>query len=168
MRAGIAFGSNVGDRLAHLQCARAEVLALAQLSGPILASPVYETEPVGMAPGAAAFLNAVMEVEFAGNPLSLLPALGAIEARLGRNPQRPQNAPRTIDLDLLYLSDFVISTDETTIPHPRLHLRRFVLQPLADIRPELVLPGHDLPTGALLAALKDRARVELFAETWER
>ncbi len=167
MRAGIAFGSNVGDRLAHLRHARAEVLALPQVSGPLLASHVYQTEPVGTEPHAGAFLNAVVEVEFDDHPVSLLAALGAIEARLGRASKRPRNAPRTIDLDLLYVGNVALSNNEIMIPHPRLHLRRFVLQPLADIRPELLLPGQESSVAELLRALRDPARVERFSGAWE-
>ena len=162
MRAGIALGSNVGDRLAHLRRARGE---LEKIGGPARASCVYETEPIGA--GEEAFLNAVLEVEFDGQPLALLETLQTIEAHLGRPSKRPRNAPRTIDLDVLYAGNLVLCNDEIVIPHPRLHQRRFVLQPLADIRPGLVLPGQEKSVAELLASLRDSARVEVFAETWE-
>lgn len=163
MRAGIALGSNLGDRLAHLRSGRAQVEAFA---GTALSSRVYETEPVGSGPDAGAFLNAVIEVEFGGQPIALLDALQAIEAEHGRPSKRPRNAPRTLDLDILYLGNLVLSNEEVVIPHPRLHLRRFVLAPLADIRPELVLPGQQRSIAELLASLSDDARVEMVAETW--
>ncbi|NBU65410.1 MAG: 2-amino-4-hydroxy-6-hydroxymethyldihydropteridine diphosphokinase [Chloroflexia bacterium] len=142
MRTGIALGSNLGDRLAHLRSGRDAVLALAGVSGPARLSRIYETEPVGSGAGGGAYLNAVLEVEFSGPAIELLEGLQAIEAGHGRPSKRPRNAPRTLDLDILYLGNLVLSNEEVIIPHPRLHLRRFVLAPLADLRPELVLPGQ--------------------------
>ena len=166
MRAGIALGSNLGDRLAQLRLARERVLALPGVSAPALSSRVYETEPVGSGPDADAYLNAVLEVEYDGQPITLLDGLQRIEADFGRPSKRPRNAPRTLDLDILYAGNLVLSNAEVVIPHPRLHLRRFVLTPLADIRPDLILPGHQENVAALLAHLHDPARVELFAETF--
>lgn len=165
MRAGIAFGSNLGDRLAQLRCARAAVCDLPAVSAPVIASCVYETEPVD-AEGER-FLNAVLEVEFTGHPAMLLDALQSIEAQLERPSKRPRNSPRTIDLDVLYAGNLVLKNEEMVIPHPRLHRRRFVLQPLADIRPELVLPGLEASVGELLENLQDSAGVQLFTEGWE-
>lgn len=167
MRAGIALGSNLGDRLAQLREARKRVTHLPGVSGPVLTSRVYETDPVDSEPGASAFLNAVMEVEFEGHPVALMDALQQIEADFGRPSKRPRNAPRPIDLDVLYVGNLVLSNEEIVIPHPRLHLRRFVLQPLADIRPDLILPGQSLTIGELLNKLDDQAGVELYDGTWE-
>lgn len=164
MRAGIALGSNLGDRLAQLSRARARVLDLPGVSHPVLSSRVYETEPIDSAPDAGAYLNAVLEVEFDGQPITLLDALQRIETEFGRPSKRPRNAPRTLDLDILYVGNLVLSNAEVVIPHPRLHLRRFVLAPLADIRPELLLPGQQQSVAQLLAGLRDPAKVELFAE----
>ena len=166
MRAGIALGSNLGDRLAHLRRARALVLGLPGVTPPTADSRVYETEPVQSGPEAGAYLNAVVEIEYEGQPITLLDGLQRIEAEFGRPSKRPRNAPRTIDLDILYAGNLVLSNEEVVIPHPRLHLRRFVLTPLADIRPGLILPGQQQPVAALLAGLVDSSAVELFAETW--
>jgi len=166
MRAGLALGSNLGDRLAQLSRARACVLALPGVSAPVFSSRVYETEPVGSGPEAGAYLNAVLEVEYEGQPITLLDSLQRIEADFGRPSKRPRNAPRTLDLDILYAGNLVLSNDEVVIPHPRLHLRRFVLTPLADIRPDLILPGQHHTVAGLLARLHDPARVEVFAETF--
>jgi 2-amino-4-hydroxy-6-hydroxymethyldihydropteridine diphosphokinase len=166
MRTGIALGSNLGDRLANLREGRAQVLQVDAVSGKALSSRVYETEPVGTGPGAGAFLNAVIEVEFAGQPIELLDALQRIEAELGRPSKRPRNVPRTLDLDILYVGNLTLSNEEVVIPHPRLHLRRFVLAPLADIRPDLILPGQHRSAAELLAHLHDPAAVECFANTW--
>jgi 2-amino-4-hydroxy-6-hydroxymethyldihydropteridine diphosphokinase len=166
MRAGIALGSNLGDRLAHLRRARALVLTLPGVSAPFADSRVYETEPVQSDPDAGAYLNTVLEVDYEGQPITLLDGLQRIEAELGRPSKRPRNAPRTIDLDILYAGNLVLSNEEVVIPHPRLHQRRFVLTPLADIRPDLILPGQHQSVAALLAGLNDPAAVELFAEKW--
>lgn len=166
MRAGIALGSNLGDRLVQLQTGREHVLAIPGIDGPVLSSRIYQTEPVGTGPDAGAFLNAVIEVEYTGQPITLLEALQAIEAEHGRPSKRPRNAPRTLDLDILYVGNLVLSNEEVVIPHPRLHLRRFVLTPLADIRPDLILPGQAHSIGDLFTNLTDPAAVELWAETW--
>ncbi len=166
MRAGLALGSNLGDRLAHLRLARERVLALPGVFAPALSSRVYETEPVSSGPDAGAYLNAVLEVEYDGQPITLLDGLQRIEADFGRPSKRPRNAPRTLDLDILYAGNLILSNAEVVIPHPRLHLRRFVLTPLADVRPDLLLPGQHHTIAALLARLHDPARVELFAETF--
>ena len=166
MRAGIALGSNLGDRLANLTAGREAVLHLPGVSGPVLHSRVYETEPVGTGPDAGPFLNAVMEVEFTGDPLLLLAALRAIESALGRPTRHPRNGPRTLDLDILYAGALVLADDTLILPHPRLHLRRFVLAPLNDIRPDLRLPGQSHTVAELLARLDDPAAVSIFAATW--
>jgi 2-amino-4-hydroxy-6-hydroxymethyldihydropteridine diphosphokinase len=166
MRAGIALGSNLGDRFSHLRRALEEVLHLPGVATPLASSRIYETEPVNAGPDSAAYLNAVIEVEYQGQPITLLDGLQKIEADFGRPSKRPRNAPRTIDLDILYAGNLSLSNDEVVIPHPRLHLRRFVLTPLADIRPALILPGQELPVSELLARLDDRAGVTLYAEDW--
>jgi 2-amino-4-hydroxy-6-hydroxymethyldihydropteridine diphosphokinase len=164
MRAGIALGSNLGDRLANLRTGRNRVLEIAGVSAPLLSSRVYETEPVDTVPNAGAFLNAVIEIEFVGQPIDLLEGLQQIESALGRPSKRPRNAPRTLDLDILYAGNLVLSNEEVVIPHPRLHQRRFVLAPLADIRPDLVLPGQETSVVQLLTALTDTAAVSLWPE----
>jgi 2-amino-4-hydroxy-6-hydroxymethyldihydropteridine diphosphokinase len=166
MRAGIALGSNVGDRLDALVCAREAVLQIEGVSGPCLASSLYETEPVGTEADAGRFLNAVIEIGYQGLPASLLEALQEIEASMGRPSKRPRNAPRVIDLDILYAGNLTLSTTSIVIPHPRLHLRRFVLEPLAEIRPTLRLPGQQHTIGELLQSLADPAAVQRFAQQW--
>ncbi|MEP6822770.1 MAG: 2-amino-4-hydroxy-6-hydroxymethyldihydropteridine diphosphokinase [Chthoniobacterales bacterium] len=155
MRAGIAFGSNLGDRLGHLWAARAEVGSLEKSEPPILASPIYETEPIDCDAAAGKFLNAVIEIGYTGDATELLQRLREIEKNLGRPSRHARNASRTLDLDLLYFGDTVLSTPELELPHPRMTTRRFVLDPLAEIRPELVLPSQKKTVAELLAALSD-------------
>lgn len=164
MRAGIALGANIGERLENLRAAKDKILSLPEVRGPALSSPVYETEPVDGEPDAPSYLNAVIEIDYEGDAVSLLDKLSQIEKELGRPSRRPRNAPRLIDLDLLYLDDLVIDDVQISVPHPRLHLRRFVLSPLCDIRPELILPGCEEPVSNLLEKLPASPAVKLFAE----
>ncbi|MDD5349851.1 MAG: 2-amino-4-hydroxy-6-hydroxymethyldihydropteridine diphosphokinase [Chthoniobacteraceae bacterium] len=164
MRCGIALGSNLGDRLAHLRAAVAALRLLHAGPEPPLVSPVYETEPVDCEPDSPAYLNAVMEIRCERGALGLLRALQQIEHREGRPAAHDFHAPRTLDLDLLYLGDTVLQSPALTLPHPRIALRRFVLQPLADIRPEFILPGHTQPVAELLAGLPASPGVRLFPQ----
>lgn len=166
MRAGIALGSNLGERLLTLDQARHRLLELPHVSGPLISSRLYETDPVDADPASGPFLNAVVELECSAQAYDLLEGLQAIENAMGRPSKRPRNAPRTIDLDILYLGNLTLSTPEIVIPHPRLHLRRFVLTPLADIRPELLLPGQQRCVSDLLGALQDPAAVVLAKTQW--
>lgn len=153
MRTGIALGSNLGDRMVNLRLGRDSVLALPNISGPALFSQVYETAPVDSAPDAPSYLNAVMEVEYDGRVTILLDQLQGIERQLGRPDKRPRNAVRPLDLDILYCGNLTLNNEETIIPHPRLHLRRFVLEPLAEIAGEKILPGQNTNIAGLLASL---------------
>jgi 2-amino-4-hydroxy-6-hydroxymethyldihydropteridine diphosphokinase len=89
-----------------------------------------------------------------------------IEESLGRKRDHVSSVSRKIDIDLLFAGDLNVENEKLHLPHPRVHLRRFVLQPLADIRPDLILPGQTKPVRELLAELKDSARVTRFAENW--
>ena len=153
MKAGVALGSNLGDRLANLRNARADLTRLRGVLPPMRTSFIYETEPVDCEPGATKFLNAVVEFEYSGPAADLLRELRAIERRGGRPASHERNLSRTIDLDLLYFGDLEIETAELQLPHPRITDREFVLRPLADIRPDFILPKQTEPVGALLARL---------------
>ena len=166
MRAGVAVGSNLGERLANLRNARKDIAALAGVLPPMRSSAIYETEPVGCEKGAAKFLNAVIEFGFAGEAQDLMGALAAIERLLGRSATHVRNVSRTIDLDLLYFGELEIETAELQLPHPRLTEREFVLRPLADIRPDLVLPRQTEPVGALLLQLTSVGAVVRVAAEW--
>jgi 2-amino-4-hydroxy-6-hydroxymethyldihydropteridine diphosphokinase len=165
MRAGIAIGSDLGDRLEHLKQARDFLRTLSD-GGWLLAAPVYETPPVDCPPGTPAFLNTVVEIESSLPPDELLRRLLQFEETHGRPNVHGRNTPRTVDLDVLYFGDLVMKERIITLPHPRLHERRFVLQPLADIRPELLVPGLGKTALQLLASLGDAQPVRLFAKDW--
>ena len=154
-RYGIALGSNLGDRLAHLRRGVTELLARLEGTQLLASGQVYETEPVGCPPGSQSFYNSVIEIQCPMAPHAVQRVLQSIERLLGRPDERERNAPRPLDLDILYADDLMIDDDVLTLPHPRLHSRRFVLQPLADIRPDLVLPHQPRTVAQLLAALAD-------------
>lgn len=154
MRFGIALGSNLGDRSENIRSGIEQLLARVPGATLSASAPVYETEPVDCAPGTKAFLNTVIEIEADCLPHELHAHLKAVESALGRPEQRERNSPRTLDLDLLYADDVITDDPDLIIPHPRLHLRRFVLQPLADIRPDLRLPGLQHSVAELLAQLE--------------
>ena len=167
---GIALGSNLGDRAANL---RRGVAMLVERVHPsvIIVGACYETAPVDCEPGTQAFLNSVIEIEAACTPQEMHAHLQAVELAMGRPAVREKNAPRSLDLDLLYAGDFVSDDPVLIVPHPRLHLRRFVLQPLADIRPGLILPGHQCSIAEHLAEhlaelTDDPDEVRLVQKVW--
>ena len=145
----LGLGSNVGDRRAHLQAA---VDALPRRGVEVLAcSSVYETEPVGEMLDQRDFFNAVISVRTALAPEELLDACKEVERELGRRPGGPRHGPRPIDVDLLLLGDAVHRSDRLELPHADLAARRFVLAPLAELAPNLVLPGGVAVADALSA-----------------
>ncbi len=154
MRAGVALGSNIEPRLDYLQAACRRLCDLHTGSEPLLCSPVYETSPVDCPPDSPLFLNATVEFSTELQPLQLLSKLKIIETDLGRSPVPMRNTPRTIDLDLLYCDAITVNDGDFTLPHPRITVRRFVLQPLADIRPKLVIPNSTKTIEELLNETK--------------
>jgi 2-amino-4-hydroxy-6-hydroxymethyldihydropteridine diphosphokinase len=167
MRTGIALGSNLGDRLANLRNARSQILQISGVIALLGSSRIYETAAVDSDPDSPPYLNAVIEVDFEGAPLDLLEALQGVEAQFGRPSKRPRNAPRTIDLDILYAGNLTLSNEVVVIPHPRLHLRRFVLEPLNDVAPHLLLPGLRGTPAQLLLSLEDSSPVHPFHGAWQ-
>ena len=166
MRAGIALGSNLGDRLETLRGARAAIERLPKVEGPMRASSIYETEPVDCEPGAPTFLNAVIEIGYTGAPEELLQELRGIEAALGRPAAHARNTSRTVDLDLLYFGEKTIARLDLVLPHPRMHERRFVLEPLCEIRPDLVLPQQTESVAELLQKLPATPPLVRMASGW--
>ena len=153
LRAGIALGSNLGDRTANLCSARDLLLKIRSGHHEHEQAPIYCSVPMNCPEGSPDFFNTVVEITFSGSPFQLLKETKAIEDRLGRPPDTPTNSPRIIDLDILYLGEHIIDSGELIIPHPRIIQRRFVLQPLADIRPSMCLPGHGVSIREHLEAL---------------
>ncbi len=153
-RAGIALGSNLGDRLSFLKAAFDGLCAISTPEEPVLVAAVYQTEPRFCQPGSPVFLNTVVEIDFLGDAEWLLAKTQALEAKLGRAALAERNAPRVIDIDILYLGEGSCENSDLVLPHPRLTERRFVLQPLTDIRPDLLLPGECLPIAQLLENLQ--------------
>ncbi len=168
MEVGLSLGSCLGDRLAHLGGARRAIAALHGVRE-VAASPVYETEPVGVKPEFAGlpYLNAVLVVETDLAPEALRAALGEIESRAGRIRGADKYAPRTLDIDILYAGAERRASPSLTLPHPRWAERRFVVQPLADVRPDLVLPGSPRSVAGQLAALPDLPAARLFTRDWK-
>ena len=133
----VGLGANLGDTRVALKAAVAALAGLPQ-TRLVKCSSYYRSEPVDSS--GPDYLNAVAQVRTRLAPNDLLARLQAIETRHGR--ERPyRNAPRTLDLDLLLYGDEVVDTPALTVPHPRLHTRAFVLLPLAEIAPDLHLPG---------------------------
>lgn len=137
-RAYLGLGSNQGERAAHLQFA---VDRLAERAGRVVAvSPVYETEPVG-GPAQPDYLNAVVAVDTDLSPRELLGVAKALEAQAGRVPPDPERrwGPRPLDIDILLVGDERVDEPDLVVPHPRIHQRAFVLAPLTDVAPDLVV-----------------------------
>jgi 2-amino-4-hydroxy-6-hydroxymethyldihydropteridine diphosphokinase len=167
MTFGLALGSNLGDRLAHLHDAVKSLLDLDLTACLLAVAPVYETSPVDCPEGSQAFYNSVIEVASELEPLELLKLIRQIESTLGRPNEHLRNAPRTVDLDILYAEDLILELPELILPHPRMTQRRFVLQPLADIRDDLVLPGQSKCVAELLIELKtDEPPLQLVTAEW--
>ncbi len=140
---GIALGSNLGDRAVEIAAGFSFLQTLS--ASAIRRSTIIETAPVDCPPGSAPFLNAVAEIQIDPSRLSataLHARLKRFERERGRPPEHARNAPRPLDLDLLYFGDLVLDTPELTLPHPRAAQRPFVLGPLAELRPDLRLPGQ--------------------------
>jgi 2-amino-4-hydroxy-6-hydroxymethyldihydropteridine diphosphokinase len=135
-RAFLGLGSNVGDRRGHLRA------AIESLSGVVAVSPVYETTPVGGPAGQDDYLNAVVELDTDLGPRQLLEVCQLLEATAGR-VRTERWGPRPLDVDILLVGDLVVDEPDLVIPHPRMYLRRFVMQPLHDLAPELVPPDWE-------------------------
>ncbi len=160
----VGLGSNLGDPVSN--CASAAV-ALGTLPETMLqiVSPFYETEPEDGA-GPQWFINGVVEIVTALPPRQLLEELQAIERLFGRPAERMRGKNRTLDLDLLLYGGRVIEEPGLVLPHPRLHLRRFVLVPLCSVAPDLVHPTLGRPLDELLAALGPGPVVRLAEDRW--
>lgn len=152
----LLLGSNLGDRTLNISNA---IELISKHLGPVTrVSSYYETEPWGN-PDQGFFLNAVLMLYTSEDPFGVLEIVLSIEKILGRTRTTDRNAARTIDIDILLYGDRVISTKKLSIPHPRMHLRRFVLVPLLEIAPDLIHPATGKHFGRLLHCCPDKLAV---------
>jgi len=149
----VALGSNLGDSPRLLRAAMQRLQAIS--CQPLVESSLWQTAPVDCPPGSPPFINAVVALvpDHRETPESLLAQLRALEKEFGRSPKQVLNEPRPLDLDLITFGPETRHTPELILPHPRAHRRRFVLQPLSEIAPDLVLPGQTKSVAQLLARL---------------
>jgi len=134
VRAFVGLGSNMGERLGHLR------RAVEGLPDVVALSQVYETEPVGGPPGQGPYLNMVVELDTELSPRAILDVARRLEAAAGRE-RTVRFGPRPLDVDVLVVGDLVVDDDDLVVPHPRMWQRRFVVEPLAELAPDLVPPG---------------------------
>lgn len=132
----LSLGSNLGDRLDYL---RRGLRAISSLGSITALSSVYETAPVGDTSDPKPYLNMAIRLETEWNPEELLSELKAIERKIGRR-DATRNMPRELDIDLALYNGLTLKTERLELPHPRMRERRFVLEPLVEIEPDLVLP----------------------------
>jgi 2-amino-4-hydroxy-6-hydroxymethyldihydropteridine diphosphokinase len=170
-RVFVAFGSNLGDRVAHF---RSAFLVLEQEGLKCVKnSSIYETEPVGHSvqeQDPPWYLNAAALLETSLSPTEILTLFQAIEVREGRSSEHRKSTfhrSRPLDLDLLFYDDKVLSTPLLTLPHPHLHERRFVLQPLAEVASHFKHPVFKKTVQQLLGECHDESECRLFLYKWE-
>ena len=149
----VALGSNLGDsrRITLGAMTRLQIFS----DSPILKSSLWQTSPVDCPPDSPKFVNAVIGLAPRADetPESLLGKLLELEREFGRAPKKILNEPRPLDLDLIAFANEIRNSPELVLPHPRAHLRRFVLQPMSEIAPDLILPGQGMTVVELLAGL---------------
>lgn len=157
----LSLGSNLGNRIQNLKLGIKKIGAADKISI-LMISSVYETDPVGYK-NQSQFLNLVLKVSTSLNPLPLLERLLAIEEKMGRKRSEKWGS-RNIDIDILLYDDLIVNSDRLTIPHPRMHERRFVLVPLAQIAPKLLHPLLKKTVSKLLESCEDNSKVRFSAE----
>lgn len=167
MEVGLSLGANLGDRQANLAEARDRIAAYPGIDM-VAQSPIYETEPVDVPDEhrQRLFLNAVLIMETSMAVPRLLKVLQGIERQIGRAPHPVPNSPRPIDIDIVYAGGLNIRESHVRIPHPRWAERRFVVQPLCDLRPNLRLPGQAATVAEILARLQNHGQANLFTTNW--
>ena len=155
----IALGSNLGDSRRIILDAMTRLQNFSDQ--PTLKSSLWQTTPVDCPPNSPLFVNAVVGFTPQKNetPESLLQKLRALEKEFGRTSKKVLNEPRSLDLDLIAFGTETRNSPELILPHPRAHLRRFVLQPLGEIAPDFILPGQSKTISQLLAELLDEEMV---------
>jgi len=167
LEAGLSLGCNLDDRVAKLQEAREAIGNLSEVAL-VASAPLYETDPVGVPEEFAhiPFTNTILIVSTALDAHKFFKQLQQIETALGRKRTVKRNSPRLIDIDLIYYNGQTIRSGGLVVPHPRWTKRRFVLQPLTDVRGDLVLPGHDRRVRDILAALPHGQEVRPVMAHW--
>jgi 2-amino-4-hydroxy-6-hydroxymethyldihydropteridine diphosphokinase len=155
----IALGSNLGDSRSLIERACRRLQEFSRT--PIHCSSLWQSAPVDCPPGSPLFTNAAVALapQPGETPESLLAKLKTLEKEFGRPPKTVMNEPRPLDLDLIAFGGEVRQTPELVLPHPRAHLRRFVLAPLSEVAPEFVLPGQQRTIAELLQSLPFDATV---------
>ncbi|HMO52108.1 MAG TPA: 2-amino-4-hydroxy-6-hydroxymethyldihydropteridine diphosphokinase [Kiritimatiellia bacterium] len=164
---GLGLGANQGDRAANLRAAKALIGGIPGVTI-VAQSRLYDTEPVGVKPEYRdlQFINAVLVIT-SELPLEILHTrLLAIEEEIGRRRTDDKFAPRPLDIDILFAGDRVLDTPTLKLPHPQCLKRRFVLAPLAEVRPELVLPTVRCPVRELLDNLPEKETATPLPEAW--
>jgi 2-amino-4-hydroxy-6-hydroxymethyldihydropteridine diphosphokinase len=156
----VALGSNLGDSRRIILDAMARLQKFS--AAPVLKSSLWQTSPVNCPPGSPMFLNAVVGLvsQKKESPESLLKKLRELEKEFGRASKTVLNEPRPLDLDLIAFGNEIRHSPELILPHPRAYQRRFVLQPLSEIAPELILPGQGRTVADLLAKLPNDETVK--------
>jgi 2-amino-4-hydroxy-6-hydroxymethyldihydropteridine diphosphokinase len=167
MEYALSMGTNQGNCLENLKTAKDAVLQRLSVSE-IFQSYVYETVPVGVKDEYKDlfYLNAVIVITVAEAPETVSQVVHSIEDDMGRVRTEDRFAPRPIDIDILYAGNTVSDDDGLTLPHPRWSERRFVVQPLADINPGLILPGTHKTVAEILESLPQEPAVTIFAKEW--
>ncbi|MBN1674754.1 MAG: 2-amino-4-hydroxy-6-hydroxymethyldihydropteridine diphosphokinase [Kiritimatiellae bacterium] len=170
MEIGLSLGSNLGDRVACFATAMREIAKIPDVRI-VARSPIYETEPVDVEEGHKRFqfLNSMVVIDYpdgaASSVLALLRKLQHIERTIGQRLSGVRNAPRRMDIDVIYAGDLVVDLPDLALPHPRWAGRRFVVQPLADVRPALCLPGETRTVKQVLDSLPEIPAARLFDGT---
>ena len=163
-KAILSLGSNLGDRTAWLKKAAKAINSLPE-TDITTRSSIYETEPLDVPKSFKdkSFLNAIVIIQTLLSATDLSNSIHNIEEQFQRKRETP-NQPRTIDIDIITFDDLVSQDKELTLPHPRAHLRRFVLEPLAELLPESTLPGTTTTISTLLQSLPENPAVRLYRE----
>jgi 2-amino-4-hydroxy-6-hydroxymethyldihydropteridine diphosphokinase len=167
MEIGFSLGSNLYNRKRLLMQAK-NLLLSAPRTRFVDQSPIYETTPVDVKPEYRnmPYLNSVVIVESELPLESWLSYIGKIEKMLGRERSEDRNAPRPIDIDIIYAGSQIIDSGGLEVPHPRWAERRFVVQPLSDVRPDLVMPEANRPVSDILRSLPRDEGLSVFEERW--
>ncbi len=167
MEIGFSLGSNLNNRKRLLVQAKTLLLS-APRTHFLDQSPIYETTPVDVKPEYQnmAYLNSIVILESELPLESWLSYIGKIEDNLGRIRSKDRNSPRPIDIDIIYAGDQIIDSGGLEVPHPRWAERRFVVQPLCDVRPTLVIPESHKPAAEILQSLPPDEGLSIFDERW--